>query len=149
MILRDVLEFEEGKRLHVYLDSKGIETVGIGHRVLPEDRLQIGDCISEARCQQFFTADIAIAKAEAEEIKTKWIGSQPQEVTDILTCMVFQMGLRGVITFEVMLYFLGFRDYKKAAEEMLDSKWHREDSPKRAERMATLMAAVDDKATVC
>ena len=149
MNVHKTLEFEEGKRLQVYLDTHDNETVGIGHRVRPGDGLRLGDAITEARCQQFFEADVATAREGAKEIETKWIGEQPQEVTDILTCMVFQMGLKGVITFELMLYFLGWKDYKIAAEEMLDSKWHREDSPARVKRMAALMAAVDGKAAVC
>ena len=63
--------------------------------------------------------------------------------------MACRMGCAGVRGFKKMLAAVAVRDYAEAADEMLDSKWHREDSPARAERMAALMAAVDGKAAVC
>jgi GH24 family phage-related lysozyme (muramidase) len=47
----------EGRRNDVYLDSRGIPTVGIGHKVLPEDNLKVGDVISDAQVEAFYVKD--------------------------------------------------------------------------------------------
>ncbi len=49
------------------------------------------------------------------------------------------MGLNRLNGFVKFRQALQNRDYDKAAKEMLDSKWAREDSPARARRMADAM----------
>ena len=52
--------------------------------------------------------------------------------------MVFQLGKTGVSKFKKMLKALKKKDYKEAANQMLDSKWHTQ-TPERAEGLASLM----------
>lgn len=59
--LRALLTVREGRRNDVYLDSRGIPTVGIGHKVLPEDNLKVGDVISDARVEAFYVKDSKVA----------------------------------------------------------------------------------------
>lgn len=59
----------EGKRVvdgfivQVYDDGYGIPTVGLGHRVRPQDNLRIGDVIAVERAREFF--DINLRTVEA------------------------------------------------------------------------------------
>jgi GH24 family phage-related lysozyme (muramidase) len=53
------LKVVEGYRNAVYADSKGIPTVGIGHRVMDSDNLSLGDVVDDSQVQAFFTADYA------------------------------------------------------------------------------------------
>ena len=57
----------------------------------------------------------------------------------VLICMVYQLGFTGVLGFTNMVKAIIDEDWDKVADEMLDSKWAREDSPARAERMAVTM----------
>ena len=56
---------------------------------------------------------------------------------EALTEMVFQMGVSGTKGFPGMLKALQMKDYNKAYQEALDSKWAREDSPQRAREVAS------------
>jgi lysozyme len=51
-------EVVDGFIVKVYDDGYGIPTVGLGHRVLPEDNLRIGDVISIERARQFFGVNL-------------------------------------------------------------------------------------------
>ena len=50
---------EEGKRLTVYKDGAGNDTIGIGHKVLANEHFPHG--ITEAQCDILFRHDISIA----------------------------------------------------------------------------------------
>jgi lysozyme len=51
----------DGYILNVYLDSVGLKTVGMGHKVLPEDNLHAGQTISMAKARQLSDQDLGIA----------------------------------------------------------------------------------------
>ena len=53
--------------------------------------------------------------------------------------MCFQMGLSNLYGFREFRKAIVAGDYTAAAVEMLDSEWHREDSPERAKMLATIM----------
>lgn len=65
----------------------------------------------------------------------------PQEVKEIVTAMVFQLGYAGVSKFKNMITKIKAGDYKGASKEMMSSLWA-DQTPKRAKRMSALMAAV-------
>lgn len=48
----------EGSSRKTYYDANGALTVGIGHKVLPEDNIKPGDTISEEREDALFDSDI-------------------------------------------------------------------------------------------
>ena len=136
-----VIRREEGRALTVYQDSLGYPTVGVGHRVVPVDRLFIGDEITEKRCRELFRRDVEKARNEAHHLS--WtLGSQPPEVLHALICMVFQLGYHGVSRFKKMLAALQSHDYFLAQTEMLNSKWAQRDTPGRAVRLASVVAGL-------
>ena len=51
--------------------------------------------------------------------------------------MVFQMGVEGVGKFKKFLAAAKDQDWTRAADEMLDSKWHKQ-TPERAEMLAKI-----------
>lgn len=53
-----LIELFEGRRLKVYKDSSGYLTVGVGHKVVPADKLKLGDVITPDRCEALFQADL-------------------------------------------------------------------------------------------
>ena len=132
---------DEGFRLCVYADSKGLPTVGYGHLVLPEDALCIGDHITVGQADSYFNQDIHTAKYDAMNLLSNY-RSQPPEVKSIITNMAYNLGRTRLRRFKKMLAALENNDYPTAADEMLDSKWAREDVPNRANRLINRMRNV-------
>jgi lysozyme len=78
-----------------------------------------------------------LAQQCAEAIKPHLAGlSEPRQV--VLVCMAYQLGVAGLLGFKNMLAATASGDYKKAAAEMLNSRWARQ-TPNRAQRMAKQM----------
>ena len=57
----------------------------------------------------------------------------------VLIEMAYQLGWSGLMDFKKMIKALQEQDYEKASIEMLDSKWAKRDTPKRAEKLAEIM----------
>ena len=85
---------EEGIRYTVYRDVAGYPTVGVGHLVLPKDRLRVGDRISQHRAMQFLEQDIAHAERGVRNL----VGDLElyQHEFDALLDLVFNVGIGNV-----------------------------------------------------
>ncbi len=57
----------------------------------------------------------------------------------VLVDMAFQMGIGGLLAFKKMLAAIRDGDFTGAVEEMADSKWFREQTPNRVNRLAAIM----------
>ena len=134
------LREEEGYRDVVYLDSKGIETVGYGHRVTKVDKLELGDKVSAKRCADWFWADLGLATNQAMAILVPI--HHPPDVLHVVTCMIYQMGYTGTKDFKRTMKLIKKQRYAMAAVEMMDSQWARQDTPARAKRLALVMAGL-------
>ena len=53
--------------------------------------------------------------------------------------MSYQMGVTGVSYFKKMIKAMKQSNWKVAADEMLDSKWAKKDTPNRANRLADIV----------
>ena len=67
----------------------------------------------------------------------------PIDIQDVLLSMSYQMGVTGVTRFKKMLAAMLLKDWTKAADEMLDSKWARQ-TPNRAKRLSEIVRACND-----
>jgi lysozyme len=127
--LEQRIERHEGRRNKSYKDSKGILTAGIGRNL---EHVSFTD----EEINLMFRNDLARARMGAE---TFFVYQQLNRVRrEILIEMVFQMGVAGVNKFKRFLKAAQAKDWEGARNEMLDSKWHREDSPARALEMADI-----------
>ena len=131
------LHEHEGYRTKVYKDSRGFLTVGIGHKVLPEDGLKEGDLISPEKVEELFRKDFASAMEGARRLPVDF-DALPNRVQRALVNMVFQMGEAGVRKFKNTLAFINAKQYDKAADEALDSLWA-EQTPRRAREVTNLL----------
>ncbi len=52
-----------------------------------------------------------------------WIDERPLEAQEVVTEMAFQMGVHGCLNFKNMWNAIMNRDYQRAADEMMSSKW--------------------------
>ena len=134
---------DEGESLTVYKDTLGHLTVGVGHKLSPEDKSKVGDVISPYLSKTLFLQDMRIANSNACRLLVDAGIPRSPTVLRVVTNMTFQMGLEGVRAFRLFWAALEARDYPRAAKEMLDSKWAREDSPARAQRLAAEIKLLD------
>lgn len=129
-----ILITEEGRRKDVYLDTRGILTVGIGHKVLAADNLKLGDKISDAQIDDFFSKDIN--KAFSAAIKqSKEINRYNVDMIARLTSVNFQLGTGWTAKFPNTWALLRQGNGAKAAQNILVSDWAQQ-TPNRANRFA-------------
>lgn len=93
------LEQQEGRVLHVYRDIAGIPTCGVGHVVLPEDNLVVGEPITPAQCDAFLAHDVGKAEAAINANVRVPIG---QNAFDALVSFTFNIGVGGFISSSVL-----------------------------------------------
>ncbi len=67
-----------------------------------------------------------------------WIDERPAEAQEVVTEMAFQMGVHGCLNFTNMWNAIMNRDYVRAADEMMSSKWAKQ-TPKRALNLSLIM----------
>jgi lysozyme len=116
MILR------EGKVNTVYLDSRRKPTVGIGHLVLPEDNLSIGDQIDDARVDAFFQSDGAAALAAART-EAAQAGITSSAFIPYLASVNFQLGTKWTATFPNTWKMIVTGQYAAAANALDGTEW--------------------------
>ena len=124
---------EEGLRLEVYQHEDDVPTIGFGHTQTAADLKKI----TRKKADELFEQDFADAHNDARKIPEYSVCDDVRKL--VLISMVFQMGLPSVMKFEKTRAFIKKKQWAKAAEEMLDSKWAAEDSPERAAVVAAAM----------
>jgi lysozyme len=128
----DRLVLDEGEVLHAYEDHKRFLTIGVG-RLIDERK---GGGISREESRFLLANDVRRCMAIAGQ--WDWFDQLDWPRQGVIVCMLFQLGARGVSGFRKMLAAIARKDYQGAADEMLDSDWHK-DTPERCERMAAIM----------
>ena len=133
IIIEQELIKDEGLALAPYFDTKGNLTVGVGHKLKC-------DCgpITLEYAGKLLADDIKMA-TDAIRRNISYFSELNEERRFVLINMCFQMGISGLLGFKKMLLALENKEYSIAADEMLDSKWARSDSPNRAKRLAKIM----------
>lgn len=111
----------EGIEESAYQDSKDYWTIGIG-RMIDERR---GGKLSHEEMIYLLNNDIA--NAEKDLSPFAWYTIQNEVRRGVLIELVISMGIGRLRGFVNMIAALTEMDYKKAGEELIDSKWARED----------------------
>ena len=139
------LKIDEGVVNEVYLDHLGYPTFGVGHLVLdtdPEHGAEVGAPVSEERVKECFERDLDTAISECELLYEEGVfGDLPDEVQQILVNMMFNMGRTRLSKFKKMHAAIIKEDWKTAAVEGRDSRWHKQVT-NRAERLMTRLEQV-------
>lgn len=128
---KTTIEFEEGRKKFPYKCSKNKLTIGIGRNI--EER-----GLSDDEIDYIYKNDERIAESEAKTLVDgfEWLADARKIA---LVSMVFQMGKGRVSRFKKMIAAMNDNNFALAANEMLDSKWARDDTPERAERASEMM----------
>ena len=138
--LREELAEDEGCKFEVYLDHLGLPTFGIGHLVVeqdPEYGHAVGTPVDEERVRQVFNLDIAATLDECQVLYSDF-DELPEEAQLIIANMMFNMGRPRLSKFKGMKAGVDARDWNRAADEMVDSRWH-DQVPNRAKRLVKRM----------
>lgn len=141
--LRLELEADEGVKYEIYLDHLGLPTCGIGHLIVEGDdefEKEVGTAVSEDRVAELFEQDVDITLDECERLYNGFY-ELPDEVQMIIANMMFNMGRPRLSKFKGMKSGIDSKDWNKAADEMVDSKWYRQVT-NRADRLVTRMRNV-------
>lgn len=141
--LRKQLEIDEGCKYEIYLDHLGLPTFGIGHLIVDSDvesTKDIGDPVSEERVKECFDKDVESVLVDCKRLYDDF-DELPDEAQEIAANMMFNMGLTRLRKFKGMKAGVDARDWNKAADEMVDSKWYSQVT-NRAERLVQRMRNV-------
>ena len=141
--LREEIKYDEGSVNEIYLDHLGLATFGIGHLVTEWDEeygWEVGTPVSEDRCNEVFDSDIQVVLSDCEHLYPDF-NDLPEEVQRIIANMMFNMGRPRLSKFKGMKAGVDARDWNKAADEMVDSRWYRQVT-NRAERLVERMRNV-------
>ena len=132
------LKEDEGVRYDIYLDHLGLATFGVGHLITESDEefgRPVGTAITEERVRECFERDLDTSISECGTLYGEGtFGDLPDEVQQILVNMMFNMGRTRLSKFKKMHAGIVEGDWKTAAVEGRDSRWHKQVT-NRAERL--------------
>ena len=122
----------EGYRDTVYYDSVGVPTVGYGHALLEGSRVPavVADIL--------FEQDFNDAVKDYTILSNRWGLDLNPVRRGVMLDMLFNLGVSRLVKFQKFLTALQVKNYDKAADEMLDSKWATQVG-KRAEKLSEMM----------
>jgi lysozyme len=139
----DQLIIDEDQKLVVYRDSLGYLTVGVGHLVLPTDKLLFGDTITEERCRQFLEKDLDSAIKDCE-INIENFYDHPEEIQNELVNLMFNLGYYTFSKFKNFISALNNKQYKNAASDLKNSLWYKQTGI-RAKRIVEIFKNIGKK----
>lgn len=125
----DMLIRHEGIKDAPYVDSLGVQTIGIGHNLHKP--------LTHAAIMQIFRDDLADARNDCLHA-FPWFADLSEPRQWVLVNMCFNLGLTRLQGFHRFLTAVELGDYDTAATEMLDSLWAKQ-VKKRAQELAALM----------
>lgn len=128
----------EGCKLKAYLDTRGIWTVGVGCTG-PDIGPTTEWTQDHADAEFAHRYELAQQKAQVVVGTVTWLALNDVRKA-ILTDMAYQMGGAGLARFRNMLAAIRDQEWRKAADEMLDSDYAKQ-TPNRAERNAKMIVS--------
>lgn len=152
MTIFEMLKFDEGIKLSIYLDTLNYYTVGIGHLLVKSsDRAaairqldkEVGrstnGTITMAEAETLFQKDVASA---TRDIKSNTVLAPVWAVLDEVRQMalinfVFQLGTTGAAGFTNSMKLLQTKQWDQAAVNLAQSKWYKQ-TTNRATRVISV-----------
>lgn len=145
-----IIEFlreREGWVAHVYTDTEGFPTAGMGHLLTREEQEEhsVGDPVAPAILQRWAREDAGKAyRAATTQAKEIGLGSDAAFLT-VLTSVNFQLGLYWRNKFPDTWKAIVDGRWKEAARNVLESRWARQ-TPSRAREFAQALESKGEAA---
>ena len=136
------LQQAEGEVLHVYKDSLGYDTIGIGHLIKVSERGMYDGGITHEQALEILQADLQPLLTQLP-VTFSWFNDLDDVRQRVITEMAFNMGLHGLCQFHNTLKAVEDGRYDDAANGMLASLWASQVKG-RASRMAQMMSSGED-----
>lgn len=137
MNIIEMLEKEEGYRERAYYCSEGYPTIGIGWKIgskgQPLDDFKVMRICKRAAREQLNNEVDVIERSLFREIPCYKLLNRNRQMA--LISMAYQIGVAGLLKFKKMIAALEAKDWAKAADEAMDSRWYKQ-TPVRAARHA-------------
>ena len=134
MSLLDKIKEHEGFRSTVYQCTEGYDTIGYGFAIKDLE-------LTEEIAEQILIQKLSKLESKVRK-KFDWYMYLPQGGKDVVINMCYQLGISGFSKFKKTIYLLANKDYKGASTEMLQSKWARTDTPRRAKELSDRLRKV-------
>jgi lysozyme len=123
------LQAEEGVRLQLYRDTKGILTIGVGRNIQANG-------ISQDEMELMLANDIA---ANVKFLSNyDWYNSESDVRKAALVDLCF-MGPDRLLHFVNMIAALGRQDFAAAADEVVNSQWYTDVGQARGDRVKNMI----------
>ena len=113
--LKETITRHEGLRLDLYQCTANANTIGVGHNLDAKG-------ISAAVAALMLEEDILDAVVDLEK-NIRGFVKLPEVVQEALVNLCFNMGIPRLMQFKKTLAYIQEGDYKKAANELLDSRY--------------------------
>jgi len=127
----------EGVRKTAYKDTLNNWTIGVGHLIrLPDEEYLLDKELTDLEVDQIFVTDLNQAIDDARKFIDA--DSIPDEAFEVVVDMAFNLGLPKLSKFKNFQQALKDKDFVKASEEMLNSRWAKQ-LPNRSKRLAEIM----------
>ena len=114
--LSDQLRIHEGVRTHFYRCTSGLATIGVG-RCIEEGSLGLSDDEID------YLLENDIKRCKQELVSLSWFPDLDPVRQDAIVNLCFNLGLTRLMGFQNAMGAMAVGDYKKAADEFLDSRW--------------------------
>lgn len=134
------LRIDEDVVYHVYLDTRGKRTAGVGHLLAASSVLAVGTAVTRTQVAAWLEQDIDVALQDCQALWPAF-DTYPETVQQVLANMAFNLGRRKFSAFTDLRAAVQQRDWPAAAEAMVDSQWYRE-VKQRSRRLVARMRAV-------
>lgn len=121
-VLQDFIAKHEGNVDHVYKDSRGFLTAGIGH-LLTGSNLHLGQHVSAQQVTAWFKSDVAKAIAGAKKDMGAAFDKLNEARKIVVIDMVFNLGTAGFGQFHQTIHAMQTGNFSQAATNMLNSLW--------------------------
>ena len=123
--LMEELIMDEGYKYEIYLDHLGYPTLGVGHLITEKDEVygqEVGTVVHDERIKECLQNDIDIVCKELNDKMSWWRGLNDNH-RRVMANMCFNLGYPRLSGFKNFLSAMKDENWKKAAEEMMDSRW--------------------------
>ena len=127
----ETVKKHEGFEPRPYKCPTGHDTIGYGFKM--------SDLYIEEDIAHEMLVRILSHKEKQMRDTFDWIDDMPILIQEVVLNMCFQMGVNGVSKFKKMIRAMKNEEWADAANEMLDSKWARSDSPNRAKELSDIV----------
>lgn len=152
-----LIERHEGRKGHVYTDSVGHPTIGVGFNLdragarerieqlgLDYDKVRSGQQdLTDQQIDALRNKDIEDAESIARRELDNFDELSPDR-KDAMTDMAFNLGAKGFAGFKKMIDAVESEDWDRAIEEMKNSKWAQQVGTGRVTDDVDLMSEDDE-----